>query len=140
MTRPTTPAIPAVLVVTILGACQPTPKAPPGGAQDPVSADRYPGVAVETPLQQFLVIDYNSTVVDRATPDKPMFVQIPARSSASTAMLVQYQYTWFDPGRRELGRTGWRMTSVDPGLQVMLGANAIDPAATQWRLEVRSAR
>lgn len=113
---------------------------PPGAAQDPVLAQDYPFVAVERPLQKFVVVDYASIIVDRTDAKTPMRVEVPVRSTAYEQMSIQHRFQWYDADGRHLKDEGWKFGSLAPGLQSVLKSNAVSLDAAQYRLEIRSAR
>lgn len=129
-------------VAALGGACagHDPMKAPPIGRQDSFPGQDYPHVAIEQPLNQYLVADYERIVVDEASQDRPMRVQVPVRSTSDSSMYVQYQFSWYDAQHRFVRDSGWKSVNIDPRLQVQLAANALDSKCADWRLEVRSAR
>jgi uncharacterized protein YcfL len=115
--------------------------APFAGQPDNVPTGQYPRVVVEAPLNQFVGVDYNSVVVDQPTSDRPLAVTVPVRSLApERRMNVQYQFTWLDRDGRQVGQSGWRYIVMEPRTQDRFSANAMDTRATDYRLEIRSAR
>jgi uncharacterized protein YcfL len=128
-------------VMGLVGGCRTTNDNVPFGARaDGIAPEAYPGIAVEQPLQKFVVVDYPSVIVDRATAERPMRVQVPLRSTAYEQMSVQHNFTWYDAGGRQVGESGWRFVSLEPGLQTMLDGSARKLEAEKFRLEIRSAR
>jgi Protein of unknown function (DUF1425) len=134
-------AVASVGVASSIVGCVSDPmRAPPTGRQDPFPGREYPRVAIEQPLNQYLVPDYDRIVVDSPSPDRPMRVQVPVRSQSDSSMYVQYQFQWYDAEGRHIRDSGWKSVNIDPRLQVQLAANALDSKSADWRLEVRSAR
>lgn len=125
----------------VLSGCQQDQmKAPPGAQQDPFPGANYPRVAVEGQMQKWVAADYERVNVTDPTPDTPLRVDVPLRSLADLVMYAQYQFQWFDAQGRKVGESGWKAVTLEPRLQSILSANATTSKATDWRLEVRSAR
>lgn len=109
--------------------------------QDPVSGNQYPKVVVESTLARWVVVDYPSITVDQPTNDRPLRVTVPVRSTAETTeMTIQYKYRWLDADGRPVGEADWRTTRISPRWQDRFVANSMTTKATDWRLEIRSAR
>lgn len=128
-------------VVTLggLGACQ--TNTPFGAQPDNVPHGSYPRIVVEAPLNQFVAVDYNGIVVDQATTERPLAITVPVRSlSPERRMNVQYQFTWLDRDGRQIGQGGWRYIVMEPRSQDRFTGNAMDNRASDYRLEIRSAR
>ncbi len=122
-----------------LPAC--TTNTPFPGQPDNVPTGQYPRVVVEAPLNQFVGVDYNSIVIDPASSDRPMAVTVPVRSLApDRRMNVQYQFTWLDGSGRQVGQSGWRYIVMEPRAQDRFTSNSLDNRASDYRLEIRSAR
>jgi uncharacterized protein YcfL len=131
----------AVLIGPMLCGCQQDQmKGPPGAQQDPFPGANYPRVAVEGQMQKWVAADYERVIVTDPTPDSPLRVDVPLRSLADLEMYAQYQFQWFDAQGRKVGESGWKSVTLEPRLQSILSANATTSKATDWRLELRSAR
>lgn len=128
----------SVAVLGVLGACS---NAPLAGQPDNVPHGSYPRIVVESPLNQFVGVDYQGIVVDPATTDRPLGITVPVRSlSTDRRMNVQYQFTWLDRDGRPIGQGGWRYIVMEPRSQDRFTGNAMDNRASDYRLEIRSAR
>jgi hypothetical protein len=120
--------------------CQNATKAPFTPRPDPV-AGNYPRQVTVDGLHEVLVV--GQPVVQRSTPDQPMRVTVPVRSVFDHGPLnVQYQFTFLDDRGRPLrgGDSGWRFQRLEPRAPAYFDANAMDPAAADWNLVIRSAR
>ncbi len=128
------------LLVAGLAGCDTGPRPPAGAFQDPVLASNYPNVTVDPGLQKFLVVDYSLIVAQPATEQRPLFVQVPARSQADNEFAIQYNFEFYGSDNRKLGETGYKTAVIPSRRQIMLSGNAITEKAAAWRLDVRSAR
>lgn len=129
----------SVVMLGALSACQ--TNTPYGAQPDNVAHGSYPRIVVEAPLNQFIGVDYNGIVVDQATPERPLAITVPVRSLApERRMNVQYQFTWLDADGRQIGQGGWRYIVMEPRSQERFMGNAMDNRASDYRLEIRSAR
>lgn len=135
-----TPAVLAAAGLVALAVGCSGPRPPAGAVADPVMQTAYPAITVDGSIQNFVAVDYTKIIADQATEDRPLSVQVPLRSQADNEMTVQYQFTWFDGQGRQVGETGWRTATLPSRRQMQLQGNAITRSASQWRLDVRSAR
>ena len=60
--------------------------------------------------------------------------------SPERRMNVQYQFTWLDADGRQISQGGWRYIVMEPRSQDRFTGNAMDNRASDYRLEIRSAR
>jgi uncharacterized protein YcfL len=134
----------AAASVAMLGGCAGDPVKPPLGArQDALPTQDYPKVNIvddNFELQNYLVVDKGAIVTVMPGDGKPLSVSVPVRSTADNRMRLQYQFYWRDSNGVTIGQSGWRRYEVEPRTQFQAKGNAISPDATDWRLEIRSAR
>ncbi len=147
-TTRTTLALTLTALLVIVTGCD-TTRPPSGAKYDPVRIEEYPQVELDTRLHDALVMD--RPVVDPATHDRPMKVNVPIRSFVDKPLNIQYQFTFFDEAGRPMrdGGRGWRFIHVAPRSQVFMKANSLETfteqAATRgenpssWRLIIRPA-
>ncbi len=129
----------SVAGLAALSGCQ--TNTPFAAQPDNVEHGTYPRIVVEAPLNKFVAVDYAGIVVDQATSDRPLAITVPVRSlSPDRRMNVQYQFTWLDRDGRQIGSGGWRYIVMEPRSQDRFTGNAMDNKATDYRLEIRSAR
>lgn len=127
-----------VAVALPLAACQEDHvRAPFTPAADPLPGEYYPAITLEPALNGVLVVDPNRIMIDPASPERPMRVQVPIRSLADRMVKVQYEFQWFDAQGREVGRSGFKSEQFPARQQVMLTANPMRSDAVGWRLEIR---
>lgn len=115
-------------------------KAPPAGPGDLLPAEAYPQIVASEGTS--LALRFSRPIVDPSTPERPMHVTVPVRSIEDDYPLnVQYQFQFLDGQGRPLGNSNsWRFMNLRPREQHFLEGRALDPAAADWRLIVRSAR
>lgn len=131
----------AVLLAVMAGpGCQQdTVKAPYGGKQDPLPAQSYPQIAVDGPLQPFLAFD--APKVSRDGGVLKVVTPVRLQSDKGYESDLQYRYTFLDAGGLPLrSQADWRYVRLPSRRQVFLEGNAMDTTASDWRLEVRTAR
>lgn len=125
-----------VLLMVAAAGCQST--APPGAGPDPVSAAAYPPVIAQRGLGKFLVAA--KPVVTRSD-SGAMTVTVPVRIQRSRDVDAQYRFLFFDDAGRPLRpQMDWQYKTLPGRTQVFLEGTALDPAALDWRLEIRPAR
>lgn len=136
--------IPAVVVLGValaaITGCDSGPRPPAGIGQDPVTAAVYPNITVDGELQRFIKVDYDRIVYQAPTGERPIFVQVPARSQADNEFAIQYNFEFFSADGLKVGETGYKTAVFPSRRQQLLTGNAITSRATAWRLDVRSAR
>jgi len=112
---------------------------PPAGRTDPVSADRYPQVAVIEGLDRILLV---GRIVEDRSPDKPLAVTVPVRSTRTNDQThISYRFEFFDADGRPLEQQmSWKYQMLPAQAQVFLEAAAIDDNAEDWRLIIQQAR
>ncbi len=120
-------------------ACDPQ-RQTPGAREDPQPTAAYPVVSVEAALRRYIGVDSERVMVDGATDSQPMKVTVPVRSLADNQMAIQFEFSWFDEGGREIGRSGWQFVLLEPRIQRHFSANSVTTRARGWRMEIRSAR
>lgn len=130
----------SLALASALAGCQHPHRPPPGGLQDPIEHELYPKIVIEEPLRRFLRVNYDAIVVEDRAEESPLQVTTPVRSMADTQMRIQYRYRWMDDAGRIIQDTNWIMDVVEPRLSTQLSSNATRSDATDWRLEIRSAR
>ncbi|MBY0310550.1 MAG: hypothetical protein K2W85_00620 [Phycisphaerales bacterium] len=120
--------------------CDSGPRGPAGARPDPIVSAAYPNITVDGSLAKFIAVDYDAIVFQAPTTDRPLFVQVPARSQADNEYSVQYNFEFFSADRVKVGETGYKTITIPSRRQVQLTGNAITSKATLWRLDIRSAR
>ncbi len=133
-----------VLLSGMLIGCD-SSKAPRTPAGDPLSSSGYPKVQVIGPqnmwpgerLDSWLFI--SSPIVTPGTERSMMQVEYPVRSKAVKNIHVQYQFEFFDASGRKLGESGWHFVTLPPRTDTRMNGTALDPAAVDWRLNIKSA-
>lgn len=131
--------LPALLAITLsAGSGCDQVKAPPTMRTDPLGGAYPRNVAIDG-LEEVLVVD--EPIVSHATQSQPLRVTVPVRSVADDAFGFQYRFIFFDQDGRALRQdSGWRHQRLEPRLQTQLDANSRSTTATDWRMEIRSAR
>ena len=131
--------IAALLLSTVfLTACD-TVKAPPAGRTDTIEQKQYPQITVQDGLQPWIGI--NTPVVDRSGDVMKVNVPIRLLSDAGQYSHVQYRFIFLDKSGVPLRtQTDWRYTTLEPRIQQIVSANALDTTAADWRMEIRPAR
>ncbi len=124
----------------VCAGCDSGPRGPAGARPDPIVAAAYPNITVDGSLAKFIAVDYDSIVFQAPTADRPLFVQVPARSQADNEYTVQYNFEFFSADRVKVGETGYKTMTIPSRRQVQLTGNAITSKAVMWRLDIRSAR
>lgn len=130
----------AAAAAMTMSACDSGPRAPAGARPDPVTAGAYPNITVDGSLAKFIAVDYDSIVYQATTAERPMFVQVPARSQADNEYSIQYNFEFYSADKVKVGETGYKTITIPSRRQVQLTGNAITSRATLWRLDIRSAR
>jgi len=126
--------------VAFVGGCD-TVRAPSGPKVDQLQASLYPKVSVEDPaLAKVLAINPDKVVVQDADASRPMDVTVALRSLADNAMNVQYKFQWFDSKGRQVEEDRWRDLRLPARIEEQVRSNPITTKASDWRLQVRSAR
>jgi len=131
-----TVAVTMLFVASFISGCQSTE--PIAAAPDHIEG--YPLVTLEAGLARALVVGYDRVIYDERTSVTPASVQVPVRSTTLSTFHVQYRFVWFDGKGRLTRESGWRLITMEPRLERVFSANAIDDKAERWRLEIRSAR
>ena len=123
--------------VMMLAGCD-TTKAPGAAGPDPLPATAYPKVAALEGLGDYLYS--GKPVVDHGDGDAPLEVTVPLRLASDKAVRAQYRFIFFDEKGEPLRpRMNWRYQGLQPRAETFVSASATDPAAVDWRLEVRPA-
>ena len=106
---------------------------------DKVAQTDYPNVTLSPDLQGWVVV--NPSTVTR---DGVMKVSTPVRlvsSESGQFSRVQYRYIFLDKDGAPLrAQPDWKYIKLEPRQQVFLTSNALDAAAKDWRLEIRTNR
>ncbi len=123
----------ALIGFLALGGCS---TAPPAGRADPVSPDAYPRIAVLDGMKSATVFGIPRVT---QTPDAPMTVTVPVRSTAKAQFLnIEYRIVFFDMNGRPLEPAmGFKDMQLPRRLERYMTASALDQRAVDWRLEVR---
>lgn len=129
----------AVAMVMAAGGCSDKTKPPPGAMNDPVLVENYPSVVALDGLQPYIGV--SAPVVERGG-GQPLKVTVPVRALTNGAELnVQYRFLWLNPQMVPTQPEGdWRYMRMPARSQVFMSGNALDDRATDWRLEIRTAR
>lgn len=126
--------------LSLLGGCD-TVRAPSGPKLDQLQASLYPKVSVEDPaLAKVLAINPDKVMVEQGDSSRPMDVTVSLRSLADNAMNLQYKFQWFDAQGRQLEEDRWRDLRLPARIEEQVRSNPITTRASDWRLQVRSAR
>ena len=110
-------------------------------AQPAVDLYQYPQIALAPELTGWVAVA--APVVSRGTDGRePLHVSVPVRTLAKDqTMRIDYQFTFLDSlGRPVAPQPDWRYKRMPARAQRFFEANALDARATDWRLEIRSAR
>lgn len=133
---PCTALLAGLMLVSLAGCYSPY-----AGKPDLVSNDEYPQIVASR--YTYKNLRFGPPVEEVGTPEKPMRVTVPVRSTFKrTDLNIQYRFEFLDFAGRPLQRSGvteWRYKALPPRNQVFLDANALDVGAKDWRLEVRLA-
>ena len=125
-----------VLLIAAAIGCQST--APPGAKTETVSAAAYPQVVALDGLDKFLAADRPRV---RRAESGAMSVSVPVRILRKRDVKAQYRFTFFDEMDRPLRpEMDWQYKVLPGRAQTFLEGVAMDSAAAEWRLEIRSAR
>jgi len=132
----------ALLAATLAAASLPgcdTSFRPATPNPDKVAQTDYPNVTLSPDLQGWLVA--NPSTVTR---EGVLKVSTPVRLiSAQSGQFsrVQYRYIFLDKNGVPLrAQPDWKYIKLEPRQQVFLTSNALDAAAQDWRLEIRTNR
>lgn len=126
-------------LVSAAGGCSDKTKPPPGAMNDPILVENYPGVVALDGLQPYIGV--SAPVIERGG-GQPLKVTVPVRAMTNGAELnVQYRFLWLNPQQVPTQPEGdWRYVRMPARTQIFMSGNALDDRATDWRLEIRTAR
>lgn len=123
-----------------LGGCrQPTIAPPPSPIADPME---YPQITLSPDLARWIAVD-RPIVTGMGEDDGPLAVTVPVRTltSRGESIRVQYRYIFLDDRGRPVHPEGdWKYERMASRVQKFFEGNALDERATDWRLEIRTAR
>lgn len=116
-----------------------TTKAPGAGEPEMLSDARYPQVAALEGLTDYLSVD--KPIVTAAEGNKPMTVVVPVRLRSDQQVNAQYRFMFLGENGAPIGtQPEWQFEKLPARTQVFLAGASLDPAAVDWRLEIRPAR
>jgi hypothetical protein len=119
-------------------ACDPL-KSPGEPKRDPILEGKYPKNVTLDKLDRGIVV--GSAVVTPSDGVVPLSVQQAIRNTADFHVNVQYRFEYFDAkGFRLPGSEVWRFKELPSRMEVFLASSALDPAAVDWRLTIRTAQ
>lgn len=131
--------MPGVMMAAVLAlaACD-TTRAPGAAGPDPLPEGAYPQVAALEGFGRYM--SSSPPVIDRGDDQTPMKVEVPVRLRSDQQRSAQYRFIFFDDRGAPLRPImQWRFETLPPRSQVYLRGQATDPAAVDWRLEIRPA-
>ena len=127
----------ALSILTILVGCD-TTKAPLGVKRDPDSSPNNPQIVGLDGLGKHL--RYDNAIV-RTAPNQALSVTVPVRVAADKQVRAQYRFTFLAPdGKPVSPEMDWQYKVLPARGWVYLLGVALDPEATDWRLDIRPAR
>jgi hypothetical protein len=128
--------ISSLLGPALLTGCAATVQPPPPtGLADPYGP--APQITVLDQLDRFVVV--SDAMME---PGPPMDVTVMCRANTEQESLyVQYRFIFLDDRGRRLEREpDWRFITMPARAPIEMRGNALDSRASDWRLEIRSAR
>ncbi|MFW6060516.1 MAG: YcfL family protein [Phycisphaeraceae bacterium] len=127
----------AAVALLVMTGCD-TTKAPGAAGPDPLPEGAYPQVAALEGLGDYM--SSGRAVVERGDDEAPMSVEVAVRLRSDKSVSAQYRFIFFDDRGTPLRPImQWRFEPLPPRSQVYLKGQATDPAAVDWRLEIRPA-
>jgi hypothetical protein len=127
-------------VVLVLGGCgQRRYEAPPTAVQDPAA---YPQITLSPELAGWVAAD-RPVVSQGEDGSGPLRVTVPVRTlvKRGETMRVQYRFVFLDSMGRPVEPQGdWRYVRLPANERRYFEGNALDGRATDWQLEIRTAR
>ncbi|MCX5658446.1 MAG: hypothetical protein NTW19_01835 [Planctomycetota bacterium] len=118
--------------------CQSSPY-PDAGRADMMPPGTYPRNVMMDGVGEGVVL--GEATVTAGTADKPIKIQQPVRNILDYPINIQYHFEFFDASRRLVGPdAGWVFKALPPKAEVFLEGSALQTTATDWRLQIRSAR
>jgi uncharacterized protein YcfL len=128
----------ASITVACLGGCSTAPQSAPS---DPIPSKAYPQNVVLNGLENGLVVSNHPVVEPGDGESRPLKVQQPVRNVTDKVMFVQYQFQFYDRnGKRLSSDEPFVFKELAPKVEERVEGVALDPAATEWRLVMRSAQ
>jgi len=128
-----------VVAAGVSGCAQRRYSAPPTVVQDPAE---YPQVVVSPELTGWLAADRPIAAYGE-NGSGPLRVTVPVRTlvAKGQTMRVQYRFVFLDKLGRPIQPEGdWHYVRMPANTQRFFEASALDERATDWQLEIRSAR
>jgi uncharacterized protein YcfL len=123
------------------GAGCDTVRAPNSPRIDQLPTSQYPKVTIESrELADVLAVNPGSVTVTPGDSSRPMDVSVGLRSLADNSMNVQYRFQWFDESGRMVEEEQFKQFLIPPRTEQRLRSNPMTTKASDWRLQVRSAR
>jgi uncharacterized protein YcfL len=130
----------ALAGVFALAGCD-TVRAPNSPRIDQLPTSQYPKVTIESrELADVLAVNPGAVTVTQGDASRPMDVSVGLRSLADNSMNVQYRFQWFDESGRMVEEEQFKQFLIPPRTEQRLRSNPMTTKATDWRLQVRSAR
>ncbi|GEM_PF-941833 len=127
-------------IVPGLSGCD-TVRAPNSPRIDKVATNQYPKVTIETAeLASVVAVNPGAVTVTAGDDSRPMDVSVGLRSLADNSMHVQYRFQWFDASGRMVEEEQFKQTLLPPRTESRLRSNPMTTKASDWRLQVRTAR
>lgn len=126
--------------VLSVGGCD-TVRAPNSPRIDQLPTSQYPKVTIESrELADVLAVNPGAVTVTPGDSSRPMDVSVGLRSLADNSMNVQYRFQWFDESGRMVEEEQFKQFLIPPRTEQRLRSNPMTTKASDWRLQVRSAR
>jgi hypothetical protein len=114
---------------------------PPAGQGDLLPEGAYPNIIAQSRLDKFLF--FGRPLVQDATPDQVMKVQVPVRSKVrdgGQVLNIQYRFEFYDDAGALLTKNErWVFKQIMPRAEYRLDGTSTDPKAYDWRLAVKPA-
>ncbi|MCC7146232.1 MAG: DUF1425 domain-containing protein [Phycisphaeraceae bacterium] len=129
----------AVAIASVLlAACKPGP--PPSPQAEVTQRANYPRNIALQGLSPSLLA--GEAMIEAPKDNRPLHVTVPIRNVYAYGVNVQYRFEFFDATGKPVAREepGWRFQHLATDMQAFLDGNAMDMAAVDWRLTIRSAR
>jgi uncharacterized protein YcfL len=127
----------ALMLLAIAG-CDSTGR-PPSGRNDPLPPGQYTRINALDTLDKWLF--FGQPIVTEGDPENPLLVEVPVRNRSNETINIQYSFEFYDRQGRLLTRNpSWRYMTLAPKIENRFAGTGTDPAAVDWRLNVRSAK
>lgn len=128
-----------VAVVGLGGCAQRRYEAPATAVQDPAA---YPQIVLSPELTGWVAAD-RPIVTQGDNGSGPLAVTVPVRTlvKRGETIRMQYRFIFFDSMGRPIAPEGdWHYERMPANTRRYFEANALDDRATDWQLEIRTAR